>query len=30
VLEGIGLIEKTKKNLIKWKKGNINELQLFN
>lgn len=30
VLEGIGLIEKTMKNKIKWKKGNINDLQLFN
>jgi transcription factor E2F3 len=26
VLEGIGLIEKTMKNKIKWKKGNINDL----
>ena len=26
VLEGIGLIEKTMKNKITWKKGNINDL----
>ena len=29
VLEGIGLIEKTIKNKIKWKGGDINDLQLF-
>lgn len=29
VLEGIGLIEKTVKNKIRWKAGNINDLQLF-
>ena len=30
VLEGIGLIEKIEKNKIKWKEGNIEDLQLFN
>lgn len=29
VLEGIGLIEKTIKNKIKWKGGDINNLQMF-
>ena len=29
MLEGIGLIEKTVKNKIRWKAGNINDLQLF-
>jgi hypothetical protein len=29
-LEGIGLIEKIEKNKIRWKAGNIDELQLFN
>lgn len=30
VLEGIGLIEKIEKNKIRWKAGNIDDLQLFN
>ena len=30
VLEGIGLIEKTIKNKVKWKGRSINELQMFN
>jgi hypothetical protein len=30
VLEGIGLIEKTIKNKIRWKIGNINDLEIFN
>ena len=30
VLEGIGLIEKTIKNKIKWKSSNINDLEIFN
>ena len=29
VLEGIGLIEKTIKNKIRWKGGEINELEMF-
>jgi len=29
VLEGIGLIEKTIKNKIKWKAGDINDLEIF-
>jgi transcription factor E2F3 len=29
VLEGIGLIEKTIKNKIKWKASDINELEIF-
>lgn len=30
VLEGIGLIEKTIKNKIRWKASDINELEIFN
>ena len=30
VLEGIGLIEKTIKNQICWRQGDIDDLQLFN
>ena len=29
VLEGIGLIEKTIKNKIRWKGGDINDLEMF-
>ena len=30
VLEGIGIVERTQKNEVKWKDGNIDDLQLFN
>ena len=30
VLEGIGLIEKTIKNKIRWNGGDINDLEMFN
>ena len=30
VLEGIGLIDKTHKNKIQWRRGNMDKLQLFN
>lgn len=30
VLEGIGLIEKTIKNKIRWKAADINDLEIFN
>lgn len=30
VLEGIGLIDKTTKNKIQWRGGNISDLQVFN
>lgn len=29
VLEGIGLIEKTIKNKIRWRSGDINDLEIF-